>query len=605
VARREIDVTYRRIIAVVLGAACALWAARVAAQTPAPAMQTRFRVRYVAEGAVYVEGGRAAGLSEGMELVIRPPVSAAVDDKKDAAASADADAAPQEPGVVAKLKVVSVADTSAVCEIESTARVLVVGDVAVLPQAEVEALVQKQALGNTRRYPAVVSFSQGDPLDEDQRDEVPHPPLPEVNQARGRFGFDYSSTRSAGGSSSSMGIVFRGDVTRMNGTYWNLSGYWRGTIESRSSIVQPTLQELLNRTYHLAMTYDNPNSHWVMGFGRMYLPWASSLDTIDGGYFGRKLSPNTVTGFFAGTTPDPSSWNYNLNQKIAGSFINFSGGDFDAMHYTSTFGLGITTLGWKIDRPFVFGENAISYKHFFSVYHSLQMDRPRANPGVAPVGAGLSRSFLTLQFQPTPRVTFSFNHNYFRELPTYDPQLVGTGLLDKILFQGMSVGTRVELPRHLSVYATVGKSHQSTESTNSWNIMLGAGMGQIWKTGARVDFHYAQFSSAFATGSYKSVSIMRSFGERFTGELQAGTQTFVSPLTKDTGSRFVNAHADYNFGTNYFLEGGFTLSRGAIQDYTQWYTMLGYRFDNRKKRREEARSGVQGQTAMSPNANHD
>ena len=86
--------------------------------------------------------------------------------------------------------------------------------------------------------------------------------------------------------SSDVGFVFRGDITRIGGTYWNLSGYWRGRITQTSAASAQTLQNLINRTYHLSLTYDNPNSNLVAGVGRLYLPWAPSLDTIDGGYFG-------------------------------------------------------------------------------------------------------------------------------------------------------------------------------------------------------------------------------------------------------------------------------------------------------------------------------
>ena len=87
-----------------------------------------------------------------------------------------------------------------------------------------------------------------------------------------------------------------------------------------------TVQDLINHTYHLSMTYDNPNSSLVAGFGRLYLPWAASLDTIDGGYFGTRLSKGTTVGIFGGSTPDPTSWDYSPNRVIGGGFINFDGG---------------------------------------------------------------------------------------------------------------------------------------------------------------------------------------------------------------------------------------------------------------------------------------
>lgn len=572
--------------AIVLACAMFLCASDADGQVSAPPVQTSFRVRYVSLGAVYIEGGRNAGLSEGMKLVIRQAPQATP------AATTDAQPGePAEPPLIAELKVVSVAQSSAVCELVSHTRDLVPGDIVTLPPDEVEMLVQKRALSSTRLYPAVVSFTEGDPMDEEVRDLVPRPPLPEVNQARGRIGFDYTGMSSSGAfpsTTNSVGLVLRADITRISGSHWNLSGYWRGRVTSRTSgQLQQSIQDLLNRTYHMSLTYVNPDSAWVAGVGRMYLPWASSLDTIDGGYFGRKLSKTATAGIFGGSTPDPTSWSYDPNRRIAGAFLNFDGGSWDSVKYSSTFGLGVETLGWRIDRPMVFAENTISYKRVFSLYHAAQIDAPRSHdPSMPPVGAGLGRSYLTLRVQVHPRVSLDLNHNYFRDVPTFDPQLVGTGLLDKYLFQGVSGGARVELPQHLTVYTNIGHSAVSTDAKGSWNTMFGVTLGRIWRTGMRADLRFSRFDGAFARGSYRALSLSRSFHETLRLEVQAGSQVFVSPFTNDTGSRFLNSHIDLNFGSRYFLEGGLTLQRGALQNYNQWYTSFGYRFDNRWRKQE-------------------
>ncbi len=553
-------------------------------------VQTTFRVRYVTVGAVYVEGGRSAGLSEGMKLVIKqaPSVTAS-------SSSSNNDHGQEEPPespVVAELKVISVAETSAVCEVVSHKRDLAVGDVATLPAEEVETLVQKRALSSTRKYPAVVSFTEGDPMDEEVRDLVPRPPLPEVNMARGMIGFDYSGLRSGGAyasSSSEVGMVLRADITRINGSYWNLSGYWRGRLDARASdATQQSIQDLLDRTYHMTLTYANPESAWVAGMGRMLLPWAASLDTIDGAYFGRRLSQGTTAGIFAGSTPDPTSWSYNPNQRIGGAFINFEGGSWDSFKYSSTIGGGVETLGWQIDRPLAFVENTFSYKRVFSLYHALQIDNPHpADPTQPPLGMGIGHSYLTMRLQVNSRISLDLNHNYFRDVPTYDPQLVGTGLLDQYLFEGLSGGVRVELPQHVTVYTDIGRSNSSGDTKASWNTMFGVTLGKIPHTGLQADLRYSKFNSSFAQGTYKALTLSRNFRQTIHWELQAGSQVFFSPLTQDNGSRFVNTHVDLNLGRRYFFQGGFTVARGGMQNYNQWYTTFGYQFDNRQHNREK------------------
>ncbi len=528
-----------------------LWASVLMGQEQG--LKTMFRVKYVAEGVVYLDAGNNAGLAEGMKLVIKR--SAVINtDSGNGEAKANL--------IVAEISVASVAESSSVCEVTKKNREIAQGDVAYLAQEQIEALVQKRALSSTRQYPMVVSFSEGDPLDEEMRAEVPKPPSPEVGRVRGRVGMDYnaSSSRASDGTSSTssqVGVVIRTDMTRIGGTYWNLSGYWRGRLASSSASEQDSIQDLINRTYHLSMVYANPNSKWVAGFGRLNIPWANSLDTIDGGYFGLRFGKHTTAGMFAGSTPDPTSWNYDPDRKMAGSFVSFEGGSFDRFRYTSTFGLGVSALRWHVDRPFVFSEQSVFYKQIFSVYESIQADDPH-NPQVD-AGAGVSRSFVTVRFQPKHFIAFDVNHNYFRDVPTYDPRLIATGLVDKLLFQGLSVGTRVELPDHITLYANVGRSSKSGDASTSLNTMVGLTLGRVWRTGIRADVRYSEFSSAFGSGNYRAVSLSRNFGDGLRFEVQGGRQVFVSPYTIDNGSMFLNTLMDVSLGARYFVEGGYTL----------------------------------------------
>ena len=542
-----------------------------------PSLHTVFKVKYVAEGVAYLDGGRAQGLTEGMKLVVQDSnLPAKQGDSVDAA----------DPKVVAELEVSAVAETSAVTDIHTPKRPVKVGDLAYLSSSDAAALVQQRALSATRQYPAVISFTEGDTLDEEARQEVPRPPLPSVNRARGRIGLDYMDTISHGSTSmtsSDVGVVFRGDITRIGGTYWNLSGYWRGRLTKSSAASQQTLQNLINRTYHLSMTYDNPNSSLVAGFGRLYLPWAPSLDTIDGGYFGKRLSKGTTLGMFGGSTPDPSSWDYSPDRVIGGAFVNFDGGAYDGFHYSSTFGAGASLLKWQMDRPFVFFEDSFSYGRRFAVYESAQLDDPKGNTVALSPGPGLGRSFFTLRVQPHPRVEIDFNHNYFRDIPTFDPTLISVapGLLDKFLFQGFSAGGRVEVMKQVFVSTNLGRSSRTGDATSSLNEMFGLTYGRLPWVHLRADAHYARFNSSFGSGSYEAFSLSKQFSDNLRLEMLAGQQNFTSAVTTNSRGRFLTGTVETTLGPHYYLQGSFTTNRGQLS-YDQFMFSLGYRFDSKK-----------------------
>jgi hypothetical protein len=552
-------------------------AATLIARSDDPSLHTVFRVKYVAEGVAYLDGGRTQGLTEGMKLE--------VEDKNVPARQGDS-VHKSDPRIVAELEVTAVADTSAVTDIHAPKRPVKVGDLAYLSSGDAESLVQQRALSATRQYPAVISFTEGDTLDEEVRADVPRPPMPSVNRARGRLGFDTIETFSHGTSSvtsTDVGVVFRGDITRIGGTYWNLSGYWRGQLTKESVAAQQTLQETLNRTYHLNMTYDNPNSSLVAGFGRLYLPWAPSLDTIDGGYFGDRLSKGTVLGIFGGSTPDPSSWDYRPDRAIGGAFINFEGGEYNGLHYSATTGAGMSFLKWTPDDPFVFVEDSISYKRDIAIYESAQFDRPKGNTQTPSPGPGLGRNFFTLRVNPHPRLELDANYNYFRQIPTFDPTLIGTGLLDKYLFQGFSVGARLEIFNQLWISTTQGRSSGSGDAKSSRNQMYGITYNRMPWLGVRADLRYSRFGSGFGTGSYDALSLSRQVNDRLRLEVLLGQQVFASPITANTHSRFLTGTIETTLGPHYYLQSNFTTNRGDLS-YDQLMFSMGYRFDSKRGR---------------------
>jgi hypothetical protein len=549
----------------------------VPVKAPATDGKTAFKIKFLAEDMVYIDAGRAAGLKPGMKLEVKR-------------AEDPAQAATPGPKTISELEVASVAESSAVCNIvKEPTDPLMRGDSVFLSDADAEAMVQQRALSGMRSYPQTITFTDGDPMEEEYREAVPRPQLPEVNRFQGRIGTDFSgiwSHQGLGSSNTQIGMVFNANITRLLGTYWNVNGYWRGRLSQSAPGGQQSIQDLINRTYHLGMTYENPKSRWVAGIGRLYLPWANSLDTIDGGYVGRRLSNVVTAGIFAGSTPDPTSWSYNPDRRIAGSFVNFTAGSYDAVHFTSTSGLALNTIQWRSDRPFIFFENSISYKQMFSLYSSQMADNPRSVTGTGRIGSGISKSFVSLRFSPARRFTFDLNHNYFRDVPTFDVRLIGTGLLDKYLFQGFSGGVRVETWRRVTVYANVGRSSASGDMKASLNEMYGVSSGPIWKTGLRADVRYSRYDSSFGKGNYRALLLSRNIGDQMRIEAQIGKQSLVSQYTQENGTRFVNILTDMNLGRRFFVQGGFSMERGAVTNYDQWSTTLGYRFDNRATRRD-------------------
>src|ERR1035441_552051 len=278
---RERGLMIRRLLPI-MGPAL-LWPVSVAwAQTPA--VRTTYHVKQIASGAVYLDGGTNDGLTEGMRLTVsRLP--------------------PGEPQMkrqeIGEITVVAVASISAVCEAKDPAVAIQLGDAAELSAEDAQLLQQVRTSKSIRHTAQTVAFTEGDPIEEELRQYVPRPPSPAVNRVRGRISFEENAIldRTSGIATMQEGIVLRADMTRIGGTYWNFTGYWRGPVTHRhgGTATVTTLQDILNRTYQIGLYYSNPDSRYVAGIGRFLLPWAPSLSTIDGAYFARRVGKSFTT----------------------------------------------------------------------------------------------------------------------------------------------------------------------------------------------------------------------------------------------------------------------------------------------------------------------
>jgi hypothetical protein len=543
----------------------ALLAAAALAQDTA--IRTTYHVTQVASGMVYLDGGAGDGLAEGMRFTVSHLASGeALMNRKE----------------IGSISVVAVATNSAACEVKDAKTQIQAGDTAELNAEDVQIVQMARSSHARRDYAQVVSFTEGDPLEEELREYVPKPELPEVNRFRGRIGFEQGAIfdHTGGGTTLQEGLVIRADMTRIAGTYWNFTGYWRGRLTSQRGSSSPTtLNDLLNRTYQIGFYYNNPESHYVAGFGRFLLPWAASLDTMDGGYFGRRIGKHVTVGAFGGSTPDPTAWNYAPNRQIFGTFLNYEVGSYETVRWSSTVGVADSLLSWHPERQFLFFENTFQIGTRLSVYHNLEVDKlaPQwvTDGNTAP---RLARSFLSLRFQASNWLTLDMNHNYFRGVPTFDPRLIGTGLLDKLLFQGFSGGLQVTLPVGAILYTTVGANKREQDTKAALNYMLGLTLTKGLHLPFRTDLRYSRFNSSFGSGDYESISISRQMGEKINLQLLGGQQNLRSSFTSVGRARFITATADYLIGRHYLLGANWTVYRGGAQNYDQMFLNLGYRF---------------------------
>ncbi|MEJ2111602.1 MAG: hypothetical protein P8Z37_17170, partial [Acidobacteriota bacterium] len=370
-----------------------------------------YRIKFVYSGAVYLDAGSRSGLEVGQKLSVR---RSPTESETPVPAGGE--------GIVGQVEIESVTAASAAGKVVFATSEIIPGDFA-YPEADSSLPSASQAKGNRDRDNIQTAALIGAPppaafQGRSQRSTASR--LRETNILRGRVGIDFSTLQVSGSDadSSQFGFMLRLDATRIGGTHWNIQGYHRGRWQSRTrSYNRETLTDLINRTYHLNVTYENPESNWVAGFGRLYVPWASNLSTLDGFYAGRKFGRQTA-GIFFGLAPDPTSWDYSMDRRLGGAFYNIEGGSFDSVRYDSTAGIAVSWLQWKPDRQYGFFENNLFYKRYISIYSNIEADLLTGEMNGNRSEVVLSRSTFIIQLQPHERIRLNFNQNYFRNIPT-------------------------------------------------------------------------------------------------------------------------------------------------------------------------------------------
>jgi hypothetical protein len=186
---------------------------------------------------------------------------------------------------------------------------------------------------------------------------------------------------------------------------------------------------------------------------------------------------------------------------------------------------------------------------------------------------------------PIQRFEISLNDTYFRNIPKFDATLIGTGLLDRYLFQGVSAGLRVQVLKPIALYTEMGASSRSGDAKRSINQLYGMSLVKVPWLGVNADVHYSKFASSFAAGTYRAVSVSRTFGDRIHINVLGGDQSIISALAGNQTARFLEATTDTSIGSRFFMQGGLTFYRGKLQNYDQLSFTLGYRFDTKGNHR--------------------
>ena len=526
-------------------------AATQAPATPAPAAPAsgrRLAVRYRSAANVYLDAGRAAGLSVGDRLRV---VSG-----KD---------------TIGELEVVYVAEQSASCKIVSETRPIRAGDLAVV-------LVQ------AGKAPPATSAGAVPP--------VPPTSAPAASSAPAATTAPSSHApwaRVRG--SASVGYYQSWDQTESNydfrettgrldlGVYdmggqplsFTLRGRSRQDVRARDLSDRTPKDERTDRLYEVALRYEPPSDKVGFEAGRIGLYRFVGIGYLDGALARYRPAREVQVGAFGGRVADVDGLGFNGTGSKYGGFVRLvPGGRYAMGGYDVMLAYVRESADGDVSREYLSLESRFSGSRW-SIFERAELD---LNTGwrkeVTGSSTQLSNVSLSGNLRVTPSAWAFVSYDGRRNYRYYVNRVVPEDVFDDLLHQGLRAGLNLSKPGGFGATAGVGMSlkekdprHPELDVANAYSGHAGVRHMNLFSSGFSVGIDGSGFSNGYTDGGL----LMARVGRRFAGghllDLSFGDSFYRVKLTQENRStQWLRLLGRAELGHRVYCQGDFEYDDG-------------------------------------------
>jgi len=534
----------RRALTLLSGVAVLSWLA-----VPATAEELRFSVTYRSSSAVYINGGRLAGLQVGDRLHV-------------VASGA----------VVADLEVVFVADRSASCRVLRETRAVVVGDVA--------------------------SIDKERPAEPDEITEAPSAPAVQAVAPLGSTGSrprERPWARVAGGASIGWGRSFDRTESardfeqrnlRLNLLARDLGGRpYRFELRMRSrqdlrhwtSVAEEVpREERRDRLYALSLSYRPPEGRARWSIGRLG-SGPAAIGFLDGALGELRVAGPLRLGGFIGARSSVQSGDLGQAGLKYGGFVSLTpgaGATWDAV----AVGVRETAAG-AVSREYL-GFQGRYASGRLSTWQWLEVDLNRGwRETLSEQAVQLSNLSLALAYRASPWVSLGLSYDRRQNYRTAETRSLSEELFDHFVRQGLRARLDLSSRRGLGAGAFVGMREREGGAERAYSY--GGSLRGSDVLGSRVGFSLdgAGFSNGVTTGLQGRGSLGRSLG-RARATLAYGVNRYTIDGSGQPARH--NQYLRFSLGAELprrlWLQGEVEEQRGDDLDGPRAGVEIGYRF---------------------------
>jgi len=334
-----------------------------------------------------------------------------------------------------------------------------------------------------------------------------------------------------------------------------------------------------NRIYNFALNYNNPESRFNFGLGRIISNNISGMGYIDGGVFSYKIEDRINLGFFAGTQPDLQNSRIQYDETKGGIYANYRYRDFNSSFLSATIAIAGQYVNGQIDREFIYQQINYSLSSKLYLYQSSEIS---VNRGWRKEAAGsdlqLSNLLLSARYNFTRNIGLSLGYDNRQNVYTYYTKTTPDTLFDDDLRQGYRAGVSFKLP--MDIRLAFNGNYRTQENSDETSLYYSAGVSfnDFLQTNSFLNYRIAVYDNQYTSGMQNSIGISRYFVRRLNLGVTIGQNLYTYSLyNQDLTDNWLRFNGSYYFNRTFYASGSLEIFRGDNTNSNRIYIDFGVR----------------------------
>lgn len=501
------------------------------------------RITFLTTASVYIDAGRAEGISEGGQVsVVRGGAS------------------------VAELKVAFASTHQSSCQIVSKTGAIVVGDsvrfvpVATVPDSTV-AVTGPRPTGGVYATP---KWS----------------PRSSYGRLRGRVGLYYLTVQQQdtfGGRFSQPSGEIRLTGAGLGGTPVGVVADLRSRRLVQALPGSPSTTADQTRVYQALLFWQPLGSPLRLTTGRQYAPGITSIGLLDGASAELGLSQWDY-GVFAGTQPDFVSFAFSSDIAQLGGYVRRHSRPESLAHWSVTAGASGSYFNGHTNREYLYAQGNYFTRNI-AIYAVQEVDYYRAWRRIN--GQSMlspTSTFANLQLQLSDALSVTAGVDNRRSVPLYRDVVNPATVFDDTFRRGVWAGAAARFASHFQVAVDARTNHDVTTGTaNTYTLALAA--DRVSPLDVSLRSRSTRYTTLGRTGWLNALTLgLQPFG-RGSVQLTSGWRTEQDTTASPTlNVRWFSLDTDVSLGRFLFLILSGYRERGGIEAHDLLYAGVNIRF---------------------------